>query len=320
MACLSSGCSAALGVGACDQATLLSAVSISGQILANAQEALHPDFGELSRRHGGFRRSQDVGLGAPEEVAMAALAAARDALKTLEAYLLAGGACPPVLGQVLYTNVELSRIGLEKVSVLDHQVTLEAAAARGALADVPVRHRVDLGLHHTEILVGLLQSLLPKALRAGRQELAMVEVGTGKAFSTVHVLKAVKQARVFTIDPWMEENRSKSVRGKVGFQGAAEVEARRSLEPWSSRVTILQMTGDEAAQLLADSAFDLVFLDGGPQRELNVPIFRPKVRPGGILCGHDLPKGPAFVQVVLAHVPKGKTLDVGPDWMWWFEV
>ena len=29
--------------------------------------------------------------------------------------------------------------------------------------------------------MGLLQSLLPKALRAGRQELAMVEVGTGKA-------------------------------------------------------------------------------------------------------------------------------------------
>ena len=27
-----------------------------------------------------------------------------------------------------------------------------------------------------------------------------------------------------------------------------------------------------------------------------------------------------LLQAVLAHVPKGKTLDVGPDWMWWFEV
>ena len=51
---------------------------------------------------------------------------------------------------MLYTNLELSKIGLEKVSVLDHQVTLEVAARRGPLADVPLRHRADLGLHHTE--------------------------------------------------------------------------------------------------------------------------------------------------------------------------
>ncbi|OLQ01234.1 hypothetical protein AK812_SmicGene16046 [Symbiodinium microadriaticum] len=312
IACISSGCAAALGVGSCDQATLLAALARSKEILSKAQDALDSDFGELCRRHGGFRRSQNVGLGAPSEVATTALAAAQESLSTLEADLLAGGACTAVLGPVLYTNLELSKIGLEKVSVMDHQVTLEVAAGRGPLADVPLRHRVDLGLHHTEILVGLLRTLLPQALRSGRHELVMVEVGTGKAASTVHVLKTVKQARIFTIDPWMEQNRSKAARGALGIQAAAEAEARRSLEPWSSRVSILQMTADEAAKVLADSAFDLVFLDGGPVRELNVPIFRPKVRKGGILCGHDLPHSPDYVQVILQHVPPGQMLDVGP--------
>eukprot|EP00439_Symbiodinium_sp_Y106_P024227 s5246_g2.t4 len=320
IACISSGCAAALGVGSCDQATLLAALARSKEILSKAQDALDSDFGELCRRHGEFRRSQNVGLGAPSEVATTALAAAQESLSTLEADLAAGGACTAVLGPVLYTNLELSKIGLEKVSVLDHQVTLEVAARRGPLADVPLRHRADLGLHHTEIVVGLLRSLLPQALRAGRQELVMVEVGTGKAACTVHVLKTVKQARIFTIDPWMEQNRSQAARGALGIQAAAEAEARRSLEPWSSRVSILQMTADEAAKVLADSAFDLVFLDGGPVRELNVPIFLPKVRQGGILCGHDLPHSPDYVQVILQHVPAGQTLDVGPDWMWWFSV
>lgn len=46
----------------------------------------------------------------------------------------------------------------------------------------------------------------------------------------------------------------------------------------------------EAASLLADHAFDLIFLDGDHSygaTAADIRAWRPKVRPGGLLCGHD---------------------------------
>lgn len=85
-------------------------------------------------------------------------------------------------------------------------------------------------------------------------------------------------------------------------------------------MTLLQMTGEDAAKLLPDAKYDLVFIDSGLHREGDVRSFLPKVRPGGVLCGHDFYKTPAYTRAILASVPEGKALYLGPDWMWWFEV
>ena len=37
----------------------------------------------------------------------------------------------------------------------------------------------------------------------------------------------------------------------------------------------------------------------------------PKVRPGGILCGHDFWKTMDYTKAILSNVPAGKTLDLG---------
>jgi len=50
------------------------------------------------------------------------------------------------------------------------------------------------------------------------------------------------------------------------------------------------MTSDRAAELVGDASLDLVFIDGDHSYEQTLRDIRnwlPKVRPGGILCGHD---------------------------------
>ena len=52
----------------------------------------------------------------------------------------------------------------------------------------------------------------------------------------------------------------------------------------------LVMSSLEAAAILRDSFFDLVFIDGDhsyDQTASDIDVWRPKVAPGGILCGHD---------------------------------
>ncbi|CAK9014242.1 unnamed protein product [Durusdinium trenchii] len=323
-ACVYSGCAISLGRGSCDRAQLFDTLAKALAILARAQELLEPDFREVCRRLGDFHRSRHLGLGEPLTVATTALGAAIESLQRMHEKLLSldGGPCLTAMGQVLYTNVEISRIGLEKTSQIDHQVTIEAAQAE----ELPhgVLHRLELGLHHNDIVSELLRRLLPEVQQTGRQELYMVEVGTASAAFTVHLLQAVPQAQVITIDPWMEEN-NRSSRGRAGSRGLGGPTprsslARHALEPWNDRVAVLQMTGEKAAKLLADSTFDLVFVDSGDHREADVLAFLPKVRPGGILCGHDFYKTAAYTRTVLASVPQGKFLEVGPDWMWWFKV
>ena len=70
---------------------------------------------------------------------------------------------------------------------------------------------------------------------------------------------------VITIDPWA--NRSEDA-----------LTARAALAPFAHRVTVMQMSGVQAAGRLAERAFDLVFIDSGQHRDVDVTAFRSKAR------------------------------------------
>ncbi len=63
-----------------------------------------------------------------------------------------------------------------------------------------------------------------------------------------------------------------------------------SLANGSGVVKSMVMTSLEAAALLADQSFDMVFIDGDHAYSstiADIAAWLPKVAPGGILCGHD---------------------------------
>lgn len=66
--------------------------------------------------------------------------------------------------------------------------------------------------------------------------------------------------------------------------------ARRRLAPFGARSQIVRQLSTAAAQSIADGSLDFVYLDAGHDYASiseDLQAWAPKVRPGGILAGHD---------------------------------
>lgn len=59
---------------------------------------------------------------------------------------------------------------------------------------------------------------------------------------------------------------------------------------WFHQVKLLRLTSEQAVGLFPVHYFDMIFIDGDHTYEAvkkDYHLWKPKVRPGGILCGHD---------------------------------
>lgn len=94
-----------------------------------------------------------------------------------------------------------------------------------------------------------------------------------------------------------------------------EVLARSAVEP---RSVILEMTTAAAASLIGAGSLDFVFVDADHSREgvsADIKLWRPKIRPGGMLIGHDW--NMASVRAgVLEHFPPGGVKTGWDDHLW----
>ncbi len=116
----------------------------------------------------------------------------------------------------------------------------------------------------------------------------VLEIGSWLGGGSTQAL-ASTGANVFCLDHWQ---------GSPGVAGHREIVERfdvlgtfmRNVAPVRERIRILVMDSAEASQILADASFDLVFIDADHSYDAtlrDIRGFASKVRPGGILCGHD---------------------------------
>lgn len=62
------------------------------------------------------------------------------------------------------------------------------------------------------------------------------------------------------------------------------------LGKFGERCRLLRMLSEEAAPLFKDGSLDFVYIDANHKREMaaqDIALWWPKVRHGGVLCGHD---------------------------------
>jgi SAM-dependent methyltransferase len=79
---------------------------------------------------------------------------------------------------------------------------------------------------------------------------------------------------------------------------AEHVKARMACEP---RVEIIRKPSTAAAKLFADASVDLVFIDAAHDHahvKADIEAWWPKVRPGGVISGHDYMKVPGVALAV----------------------
>ena len=154
-------------------------------------------------------------------------------------------------------------------------------------------------------------------LRAER----IVEVGCFTGRLTGYLARNT-EARIWAIDHW---------KGPAAYPGIgllvnkkSERRFRRRLRPWieNGRVVVVKMESTLAAEALLGEhgpVFDLIFIDAAHDYKsvrMDIKAWRPLVKPGGILAGHDF-NWEGVRNAVEDLVPDFKT---GGGFCWWTEV
>jgi hypothetical protein len=113
-----------------------------------------------------------------------------------------------------------------------------------------------------------------------------VEVGVDWGRYSAEILAGSQLNRLFSVDPWAKEERG----GPDDYPYHLMLMALNVLRPFGLRSVIMRMDSTEAAQVFAAGSLDFVYVDGShryEQVQADICAWYPKVRPGGILAGHD---------------------------------
>lgn len=122
------------------------------------------------------------------------------------------------------------------------------------------------------------------------------EVGVWRGHTSLALLQSFPDLHLYAVDPWETGGDQSTMGDDAGRLVEAREEFDRLILPESFRVTTLAMTSIEAASTNGwrgqgwHKGLDFVFIDGCHKYESvrdDVRAWWPKVRRGGIICGHD---------------------------------
>jgi hypothetical protein len=127
-----------------------------------------------------------------------------------------------------------------------------------------------------------------------------VEIGVWAGDLSAAILRAVRPTRLHLLDPWAfapDERYEQAWYGgaRAGSQAEMDEVYERVLQRFETEiadgaVVIHRSTSAEAAAEFEDASLDWVYVDGNHLYEyvqMDLALFAPKVRPGGLLAGDD---------------------------------
>ena len=117
------------------------------------------------------------------------------------------------------------------------------------------------------------------------------EIGVCKGEFSEVICKANPQAKLFSIDPWTPYKEYTDYQKESTFNKLYTA-AKERLDKYPNCLMI-QDTGVNASKKFADNSLDFVYIDANHKVEFvmeDVATWIKKIRPGGILAGHDYAK------------------------------
>jgi hypothetical protein len=148
---------------------------------------------------------------------------------------------------------------------------------------------------------------LPALLNARGLSGSGAEIGVKAGRYSHELLSKWRGSELISIDPWLSADPDEYVdRSNVSqdeFERYYQM-TRERLEPHGSRSSIWRMTSVEAAPKVPERSLDFVYIDARHDYDSvteDLEAWCAKVRPGGILAGHDyvdgdLPEGEFYVK------------------------
>lgn len=151
------------------------------------------------------------------------------------------------------------------------------------------------------------------------------EVGVKSGRNIRELCIMVPDSTFIAVDPWVPtEHYSHWTEGQIRKN---EASFDRVQSKWPHRIKKFKMFSHEAAELVKDGTLDCVFIDGDHSYEgvrLDIDCWLPKVRPGGIISGHDFDNtvkyGDKFKGVDRAVEETFNDFHLGEDHTWWSKV
>eukprot|EP00929_Paragymnodinium_shiwhaense_P065561 TRINITY_DN32850_c0_g2_i1.p1 TRINITY_DN32850_c0_g2~~TRINITY_DN32850_c0_g2_i1.p1 ORF type:complete len:421 (+),score=70.62 TRINITY_DN32850_c0_g2_i1:86-1348(+) len=239
--------------------------------------------------------------------------------------------CVPVK-QVLHCQAAVSFLSQQAMSRI-HVAQIAVVAP----------HREDIGVHRppgclyspgpgmwrSDILTFHLSAILEEKLEKGQAaaRLTMAEVGVNDGRTSERLLKVLPNLKLILVDPF--EHADDEYWNTEAWEREERVGLADSLwqltAPFRNRTVIIAQRSSDAVDMIAEGSLDLVFIDGDHAYDAvsrDLLEWLPKVRPGGILAGHDYSLGfPDVVRAAHEFTEKtGLQLVIGGADCFWFHV
>jgi predicted O-methyltransferase YrrM len=138
-----------------------------------------------------------------------------------------------------------------------------------------------------------------------------VEIGVLGASGSVALLNRMPNLKLYAIDPWLHiPGKNFEAEQNQEYHDLNYKEALHRTEEFGDRAIIVRATSDEAFEFLK-GPFDFVWIDGSHNEEdvrRDVQKWKTKVKPGGIIGGHDIQISyiAQIVEEELGEVQKGE--------------
>ena len=152
----------------------------------------------------------------------------------------------------------------------------------------------------------------------GRHELRSgVEIGVKAGDTLTYLLRKNPGLHMTGVDLWEPQpDRPAKGSGYLDFDhGTNQQRCRERVACFADRCTLLQMSSADAAERI-EGLVDFVFIDADHATDAvmaDIRAWRPKIRPGGFLTGHDI-GWPSVRAAVDKLVPGWQP---GEDGTWW---
>ena len=140
------------------------------------------------------------------------------------------------------------------------------------------------------------------------------EIGVREAFFSCYLLNEFPDLWMLLVDPYMP------YQDVINFYDQEQqfvwlAEARRRLDKFSPRYTLRIEPSNKAYDAQGEESLDFVFIDAEhttPAVITDITLWLPKIRKGGIICGHDynMPQVKLGVDKMCKDVLYIKTADV----------
>jgi len=127
-----------------------------------------------------------------------------------------------------------------------------------------------------------------------------VEIGTMQGQFALDLLRTWRGEKLYIVDAWREFEYWKDELCANRRENARRMMATfERIYDFGSRTCMIRDTSEDASRLFEDSSLDFVYIDAAHEYEVDqgdgkvagikrdIEIWSPKLRPGGVLAGHD---------------------------------